>query len=249
MQTITEKTVREIATENPASIRVFESLGIDYCCGGRRSLSDACASAGIDTERLLHLVAEASHDSEPPVSGEWVEKPLRDLIAHVVEIHHGYVRRETPRIDTLLSKVTAKHGPAHPEVIRIESLFRAIGQELSTHMLKEEQVLFPYVERMEHAILNGEPAPPAFFGSVTRPIANMVAEHDDAGALLAQIRELSSGYNAPADACPTFLGLYKALDEFERDLHHHIHLENNILFPRAVEMERAQTSGEPNVNR
>jgi len=139
----------------------------------------------------------------------------------------------------LLTKVLAKHGRTHPEIVQIDELFSAISQELSTHMLKEEQVLFPYVERMEAALLAGQPVPAAFFGTVQRPIANMVAEHDDAGALLARIRSLSNGYTAPQGACPTFVGLYQGLEEFERDLHHHVHLENNILFPRAVEMEQA----------
>ncbi len=160
-------------------------------------------------------------------------------MAHIVGEHHGYVRRETPRIAALLIKVVAKHGPAHPEVTEIEPLFVAIGQELSIHMMKEEQVLFPYVERMEQAVLAGETAPAAFFGTVKRPIANMVAEHDDAGALLSRIRALSNEFAAPAGACPTFVALYRALEEFERDLHHHVHLENNILFPRAIEMEQA----------
>ena len=136
--------------------------------------------------------------------------------------------------------MAAKHGPRHPEIAQIEALFTAIGQELSTHMLKEEQMLFPHVARMEQAVQNGQPLPPAFFGSVKRPIAMMVAEHDDAGALLSKIRDLSNGYTAPSEACPSFVALYRGLDEFERDLHHHIHLENNILFPRAVEMEQAQ---------
>jgi len=122
----------------------------------------------------------------------------------------------------------------------IEKLFTAIGQELSTHMLKEEQILFPYIERMEQAAWNNEPLPPAFFGSVKRPIANMMAEHDDAGALLAQIRELANEFTTPSGACPSFLALYRGLEEFERDLHHHVHLENNILFPRAAGMEQAQ---------
>jgi regulator of cell morphogenesis and NO signaling len=244
MQTITEKTVREIAVENPASIRVFETLGIDYCCGGKKSLADACSHADIDVDRLLDLLSKADLESNTPVSAEWSGKPLRDLIAHIVLNHHGYVRRETPRIESLLSKVVSKHGSARPELLQIEQLFTAIGQELSTHILKEEQVLFPYIERMEQAALKNEyPLPPAFFGSVKRPIANMMAEHDDAGALLSRIRKLSDGYKAPGGACPTFLALYRGLEEFERDLHHHVHLENNILFPRAVEMEQAQFAG------
>jgi regulator of cell morphogenesis and NO signaling len=240
MQTTTEKTVREIAVESPSSIRVFESLGIDYCCGGRIPLGAACSRADIEVDRVLELLEAAHRDSQPSEVGEWGDKPLRDLVAHIVEKHHRFVRQETPRIESLMAKVAAKHGPTHPEILQIESLFTAIGQELSTHMRKEEQVLFPYIERMEQAVLSGNPAPPAFFGSVKGPIANMVAEHDDAGALLSQIRELSNGYTAPGEACPTFLALYHGLEGFERDLHHHIHLENNILFPRAVEMEQAQ---------
>ena len=239
METITEKTVRDIAIENPSSVRVFESLGIDYCCGGKRPLSEACSHANIDVDRVLELLATAHRDSQAPGVGEWRDKPLGDLIAHIIETHHAFVRRETPRIASLLTKVAAKHGPLHPEINQIEPLFTAIAQELSTHMLKEEQVLFPYVSRMEQATLSGNPIPEAFFGSVQRPIANMVAEHDDAGALLSQISELSDGYTTPSGACPTFLALYRGLEEFERDLHQHIHLENNILFPRAIEMEQA----------
>jgi regulator of cell morphogenesis and NO signaling len=240
MQTITEKTVREIALENPSSIRVFESLGIDYCCGGKRPLSDACSHANVDFERVMELLEATKIDAQAPDTGGWKTRPLAELIAHIVATHHGYVRQETPRIQGLMTKVLAKHGPTHPEIGQIDELFSAISQELSTHILKEEQVLFPYIEKMEAAVLAGEPVPVAFFGTVKRPIANMVAEHDDAGALLAKIRSLSGGYTAPAGACPTFLGLYQGLQEFERDLHHHVHLENNILFPRAVEMEQTQ---------
>jgi regulator of cell morphogenesis and NO signaling len=238
MQTTTEKTVREIALENPSSIRVFETLGIDYCCGGKRPLTEACTRANINYDRALQLLEKAKSDAATPAAGEWTKKPLAAIVAHIVGTHHAYVRQETPRIGNLLTKVISKHGASHPEVIQIEQLFSAIGQELATHMLKEEQVLFPYIVRMEEAVKSGEPVPAAFFGSVKRPIANMVADHDDAGALLAQIRELSRGYTAPEGACPTFLALSRGLEEFERDLHHHVHLENNILFPRALHMEQ-----------
>jgi regulator of cell morphogenesis and NO signaling len=241
MQTITEKTVREIAVETPSSVRVFESLGIDYCCGGKRSLGDACSSAKVDLSQLVDMLAKAELEAKPAAGDQWHAEQLAKLIAHVVEAHHGYVRRQTPFINSLLSKVTAKHGPAHPQVLEIEKLFTAIAQELSTHMLKEEQVLFPHIERLERAALNNEyPLPAAFFGTVRGPIANMMADHDDAGALLSAMRKLADDYNAPAGACPTFRALYSALEEFERDLHRHVHLENNILFPRAVELERAQ---------
>ncbi len=239
MATTLEKTVREIALENPASIRIFESLGIDYCCGGKRPLSDACSRASVDLTRVLELLVQAGQEPVGPEAAEWTGKPLSELIGQIVGKHHAYVRQETPRIDALLARVLARHGADRPEIGQIEQLFSAVSQELSTHMLKEEQVLFPYIAKMEQAVQAGNPVPPAFFGTVQRPIANMVAEHDDAGALLARIRELSSGYKAPVGACPTYLGLYLALEEFEHDLHQHIHLENNALFPRAVEMEQA----------
>jgi regulator of cell morphogenesis and NO signaling len=234
-----DKTVREIAVENPDSIRVFESLGIDYCCGGKTPLSEACSRANIDLSRVMELLDQSSR--APQANGEaeadWKNQSLRALITYIVQKHHAYVRQETPRIEMLLTKVVAKHGSAHPELLEINQLFSAIGQELSTHLLKEEQVLFPYVEALEDALLSGNPAPVPFFGTVKRPVAMMVAEHDDAGALFRRIRELSNGYTAPEGACPTFLAAYHGLEDFERDLHQHIHLENNILFPRAIEME------------
>jgi len=236
MQTA-EKTVREIALENPSSMRVFETLGIDYCCGGSKSLSDACSAADIDPARVIDLLGQAQQEAGAPESDGWNELGLGELSRHIVEKHHGFVRSETPRIQSLLLKVVAKHGPVHSELPQIERLFAAIAQELATHMFKEEQVLFPYIERMEQALLNAQPVPPAFFGTVKRPIASMIAEHDDAGAMLAQIRDLSQGFAVPGDACPTFVATYRALENFERDLHKHVHLENNILFPRAIEME------------
>jgi regulator of cell morphogenesis and NO signaling len=222
-------------------VRVFESLGIDYCCGGKRSLGDACSTAKVDLNQLVDMLAKAEQESKPAAGDQWHSEQLSKLIAHIVGTHHAYVRRQTPFINSLLSKVTSKHGPAHPQVLQIEKLFTAIAQELSTHMMKEEHVLFPHIERLERAALNNEyPLPAAFFGTVRGPIANMMADHDDAGALLSAMRKLAEDYNPPAGACPTFRALYSALEEFERDLHRHVHLENNILFPRAVEFERAQ---------
>jgi len=133
----------------------------------------------------------------------------------------------------------SKHGQAHAELIQIQPLFEAMGQELSTHMMKEEQVLFPYIEHLEESADKAAARPRACFDSVKGPIANMIAEHDDAGALLQRIRELANGYAVPGGACPTYQALYRGLEAFERDLHQHVHLENNILFPRAIAMEEA----------
>lgn len=238
MDNVQQRKVGEIAAENPSSVRVFESLGIDYCCGGKKSLSDACSGADVPVDRVLELLAKAESDSQGEQTESWAEEPLANLIAHIIEEHHEFVRREIPRIESLLKKVVARHGQIYLEIPQIEQLFEAVGREMSTHMLKEEQVLFPYIERMEAASLRRKPMPPAFFGSVTRPIAHMMADHDNAGALVARIHVLSSGYALPEGACATFRALYEALADFERDLHRHVHLENNVLFPRAATIEQ-----------
>lgn len=233
----TEQPVREIAIGNPGSVRVFEELGIDYCCGGKRPLKEACELANVPLETVLQRLSAASE--EPAQPGEnWAEGSIRAVAQHIVEQHHEYVRRESPRLVSMLEKVVARHGADHPEVKSIQELFAAMVQEMSLHMMKEENVLFPYMGKMEAAVSEGLAVPRAMFGSIERPISRMLADHDDAGALAAQIRALSGDFQPPASACPTYRGLYHGLEEFERDLHHHVHLENNILFPRALEMER-----------
>lgn len=232
-----DQTVREIAIENPATVRVFESLGIDYCCGGRRPLKEACERANIPLDRIMELLAKAD-ESDPEDSRRWSDASLSDLTGHIVARHHAFVRQEVPRLEGLLDKVVTRHGEAHPELLSIQKLFAAMAQELTTHMLKEEQVLFPYLEKMEAAVRESGTVPPAFFGSLQNPIARMLADHDDAGELTSKIRHLSANYQAPESACPSYRGLYRGLADFERDLHRHVHLENNILFPRAIDTER-----------
>jgi regulator of cell morphogenesis and NO signaling len=231
------QTVREIAIEHPATVRVFESLGIDYCCGGKRTLKDACERAGVPVKRTLDLLAQIEEHT-PSEAANWAGAGAQKLIRHIVGRHHSYVRSETPRLMTMFDKVVSRHGQDHPELASIRDLFSALTQELFAHMLKEENVLFPYLEKMDAAVTRGEIPPPAVFGSVEMPISRMLAEHDDAGELLAKMRVLSSGYSAPESACPTYRALYHGLEEFERDLHQHVHLENNILFPRALHMEQ-----------
>ena len=231
------QTVREIAIEHPATVRAFESLGIDYCCGGKRTLKDACERAGVPVERTLDLLAQ-SEEHTPFEAANWAGASAQELIHHIVGRHHSYVRSESPRLMTMFDKVVSRHGQDHSELASIRDLFSALTQELFAHMLKEENVLFPYLEKMEAAVTRGELPPPAVFGSVEMPISRMLADHDDAGELLAKMRVLSSGYSAPESACPTYRALYHGLEEFERDLHQHVHLENNILFPRALHMEQ-----------
>ena len=231
------QTVREIAIEHPTTVRVFESLGIDYCCGGKRSLQYACQRAGVPVEQALDLLAAVKEDSIADTAN-WGGASTQELIRHIKGRHHSYVRSETPRLMTMFEKVVSRHGQAHPELASIRDLFKALTEELSVHMHKEENVLFPYFEQMEAAVARGAAPPPAVFGSVEMPISRMLADHDDAGELLSKIRVLSSGYSAPDSACPTYRALYHGLEEFERDLHQHVHLENNILFPRALRMEQ-----------
>jgi len=236
--TVTTQTVREIALENPASIRVFEAFGIDYCCGGRKPLAEACEAKNIPMESVIAAL-ENGAASETPVAEDWNIKSLGSLTAHIVNRHHAYVRRELPRLAELAGKVVNRHGDTKPELPQIQTKVAQISEELIEHLAKEEVVLFPYVTKLERAKEEGTAKPHGCFGTVANPIAMMTQEHDAAGTLMAEIRQLSGDYNPPVGACPTFHAFYNGLREFEQDLHQHIHLENNILFPRALAMEEA----------
>lgn len=234
------KTVRELALEVPNATRVFEQLGIDYCCGGGRSLEEACAVARVtlqDVERALaeagKQAGEAGHDG-----ASWQRAPLFGLIAHIIQKHHYFVRRELTRIEPLLVRVIASHGPAHPELREVQRQFRGLGEELLQHMEKEEQILFPYVSQLEECEGRRQPVAPPRFGTVENPIRMMMHEHESAGSALRIIRAKTDNYRLPAGACAGYESAFRALQEFEQDLHQHIHLENNILFPRAAKLEQ-----------
>ncbi|MGC1786445.1 MAG: iron-sulfur cluster repair di-iron protein [Terriglobales bacterium] len=234
-----EKTVRELALEDPTATRVFEKLGIDYCCGGNKSLDEACRAANLNPNQVLDSLKVARSARSVQTGREWQTEPLADLITHIKNTHHQYTREEIARLGPLFDKVCSVHGKNHPELQQLRTVFRGLAQELTTHLMKEEMVLFPYVVRMEESVLQKEQVLPPPFGTVQNPISMMEHEHDSAGNALRAMREASSDYCAPADACVSYQTLYKALAEFEADLHQHIHLENNILFPRAVAMEKA----------
>jgi regulator of cell morphogenesis and NO signaling len=234
------KTVRELATEFPNATRLFEKLGIDYCCGGNRSLEEACAAARLSPGEVLSSLEQGEEASPTSwLDRDWEAAPLADIIAHIKRTHHNYTREEIARLAPLFDKVCSVHGRNHLELDRIRTVFHGLAQELTTHMMKEEMVLFPYIVRMEESVIQREPLLPPPFGSVQNPIQMMVHEHDSAGDALRTMRQASAGYTLPGDACISFQTLYKALADFEADLHQHIHLENNILFPRAIEMEQA----------
>lgn len=235
MPEITE-TVREIALNQPSSIRVFEEFGIDYCCGGRKPLAIACTEQNIEIDRVLSALANAAAGPSPDATN-WSAASLASLIQHIVSEHHAYVKRELPRLDTLAQKVVAKHGPTHAELPKIHAELATLAEELTQHLAKEETVLFPYIAKLEHALAHGDVKPQSCFGTVANPIQMMTQEHDAAGGLLAGMRTLSDGFTPPQDACPTYHAFYEGLRDFERNLHQHIHLENNILFPRAIALE------------
>jgi regulator of cell morphogenesis and NO signaling len=239
MSMTAEKTVRALALENIAATRVFEKLGIDYCCGGNKSLEEACRASNLAIDQVidsLEMAEKAAHAAQK--DRNWQVEPLADLVGHIENTHHKYTLAEMARLTPLLDKVCSVHGKNHPELHQVRAGFKSLVQELTTHMMKEERVLFPFIVRMEEAVIQKEPVLPSPFGSVQNPVTMMEHEHDSAGNALRAMREASCGYTPPGDACISYQTLYKALADFEADLHQHIHLENNVLFPRAIAMEK-----------
>ncbi len=234
--TATMQTVRDIALEQPSSIRVFEQFGIDYCCGGRRPLAEACVAGSLEVDKVIAALDAAAKTPNPDVEN-WREKSLESLSSHIVATHHTYVKRELPRLALLAEKVVNRHGSTMAELPVIAATLAQLDEELTQHLVKEEDVLFPYVASLEQSLSLGTGKPHSCFGTVANPIAMMTREHDVAGTLMAEIHRLSGNFTTPENACPTFHAFYDGLREFEEDLHQHIHLENNILFPRAIELE------------
>ena len=233
--------VREVALQTPDATRVLEKLGIDYCCGGHRPLAEAASDANLTVEAVLNAIEDAKYNTAARTAAtDWQTASLTALIEHINATHHMFVKTEVPRIQALAGKVAGKHGPNHPELANVKAIFDGLAEELSSHLMKEEQILFPYVVAMERSQTTGEPLPHSCFGTVQNPIRMMFLEHDNAGDALKQLRQLTSNYTAPEDGCVSYKTLYQALADFEADLHQHIHKENNIMFPRAIAMEANQ---------
>ncbi len=227
-------TIGELAIANPNVIPVLERLGIDYCCGGAATVAEACRRAGVDPGQLASFVGGA----ERPSGRAWEKEPLTDLIRFILDTHHAYTREAIASLHPLASKVCGRHGEAHPETRSVETFVHQLAGDLEPHMQKEEQILFPYIAALEESVRLGAEPPPSRFGSVRNPIRMMMMEHDAAGELLRELRAATSGYALPSDACTSFQALYAGLVKLEEDLHRHIHLENNILFPRALGLEK-----------
>jgi regulator of cell morphogenesis and NO signaling len=230
--------VRDVALQLPQSTRVFERLKIDYCCGGDQSVNQACVTAGIGLDALMKLIEQVD---KPPTPGsasfDSQSATLSELIGYILEKHHVYTKEEIARLGPLTEKVIGAHGANHPELLSIRDLLRQLCAELLAHMFKEEQILFPFVIQLEESVLQNRPAPFPAFGTVNNPIRMMMREHDNAGEILRELRKLSCDFRIPDNACVSYKTFYEALQSLEQDLHQHIHLENNILFPKAVAME------------
>lgn len=236
------KTIREIALEAPATTRVFEEYKIDYCCGGRRSIEDVCSAAGIDPKALMDRINAAA--SAQPASLDDVEhKRPSELIDHIIAEHHIFTARETERLIPLMEKVVSRHGENHPELDKLQEVFLALVASLIPHMRKEEMVLFPYIKTLEASKGSAEGFQTPHFQTVRNPISMMMADHDADGERLRQMRGITDSYKLPEGACPSFTALYAGLEELEQDLHRHIHLENNVLFPAAADLEGPLVSG------
>jgi len=223
---ITENTtVADIATAIPSSVRVFQRHGIDFCCGGRTPLAVACREHGVSFTEIASTI-EASAKAAPDDERDWTRESLRTLIVHIVETYHEPLRDELPRLEAMAAKVARVHGSKAPYLNRIETVLIELSADLQLHMQKEERVLFPAIWAFEGGARPGTP--------ISAPIGAMEHEHDLAGGLLSELRAITGGYVVPLWACETFRALYHGLSDLEAAMHVHVHLENNVLFPRAL---------------
>jgi regulator of cell morphogenesis and NO signaling len=222
--------VSEIATFAPGTIKVFQRHQLEFCCGGRIPLAEACAASGLDVDVVLAELEAATSTEVDPI--DWSRQPLGTLVAYIVNRYHVPLREELPRLAAMADKVASRHGERLPHLRELRDVFHTLDLELHEHMTKEEAVLFPAVMSLETA-LDGN-ADSTAWRWIAQPIHLMEAEHESAGAALRRLRALSNDYQPPADACPTFRGLFHGLEQLERDMHRHVHLENHVLFPRAA---------------
>ena len=243
MKQLADKTIGEIVAENYRTAAVFQKYNIDFCCKGNRLLSDVCAEKGIDMEDLLDQVQRIAQEQRSGTT-DYDSWPLDLLADYIEKKHHRYVEYQIPILKKYLKKVCAVHGNKHPELLRIAELFHGSAGELAAHMKKEEFILFPYIRKMVKAQYRPDQRVRPHFGTVKNPIQTMIQEHDNEGNRFREINQLSNNYTPPDDACQSYRVVFDSLKEFEDDLHLHIHLENNILFPKAVEMEHKQLAHE-----
>jgi regulator of cell morphogenesis and NO signaling len=232
----TTMTLGELITEHPVLARELERIGLDYCCGGRSSLADACESAGLDAEAIASELAALSVMG---VAAAWSKLGPIDLVDHIVNTHHQYLWSEMPRLTALVAKVASVHGRRHTELLEVQRLVDAVVAELEPHLMKEERVLFPMIRELA----SSKTAPEFHCGSLVNPISVMLREHDHVGELLEELHRHANEYDVPADGCASYRSLYDGLAQLETDTHLHVHKENNLLFPMVLQLEQRRTNG------
>lgn len=233
-----EETLGEIAVKDLRKAEIFRKYGLDFCCGGKKTVKEACAEKGLDVTKVEQELQQADKNpsTRPLPYNDW---SLDFLADYIVNTHHSYVSKILPDLRAYSKKVAQVHGSRHPELIPIYQLVEEINAEMTEHMMKEEKVLFPFIKQLVAAKNTGQSLGEIHFGTVQNPIQMMESEHEQVGGNLEEIRALSNNFALPEDACASYSLLYRMLDEFENDLHIHVHLENNILFPKAIELEKS----------
>lgn len=235
---ITEQTLATIVNADPNAARVLEQHHLDYCCGGGRTLQQACDDAGVDIATVMSdLAAEPSGRS-----AHWAAMSPGELVDWIEATHHRYLHEELPRLDALAQKVASVHGARHPELTAVEAAYDALRSDLEPHLQKEEVVLFPRIRRLGAEQTAATAIPSLACSTLSAPISVMLSEHDRAGSLMADLRGLTSDYDLPDDACASYTALYRGLEQLEADTHLHVHIENNVLFPAVLALESEQTS-------
>ena len=228
--------IKEIVANNFQTAKVFEKHKIDFCCNGNRPLKDAAKGKEISITKLITDL-QNTLNTDNGSSERYDDWGLVFLSNYIVNNHHSYVKEAIPRIQSHLNKVESKHGESHPYMIQVNKLFQQISKEMISHMSKEEKILFPIVKYLEGCETFKEKPRTGGYGTIKSPIASLENEHNGAGNIMEEIRNITNNYNLPGDACTTFTLTYKELEEFEKDLHKHVHLENNILFPKSIKLE------------
>lgn len=229
-------TLADVAATSLSAVRTLERYGLDYCCGGKQPFEDACATKRLDPESVMQEIEQSQGSGAS--ERDWQTAPLDEIVKHIVGTHHEYLKLELPALGNRMNKVLTVHGPKDQKTLgRLADVFGSLRAEMEMHMHKEEMMLFPFLEQYGRAETSGRTVPPVPFGSVANPIGVMEREHEGAGGAMVEIRQLTHDFEYPSYACSTVRALFDGLKALEADLHVHIHLENNILFPRAIALE------------
>ncbi len=236
----TTTTLADVAATHLGAVRVLEGYGLDYCCGGKQPFDEACRAKGLSPDTVLQAIERTANTGQ--ADRDWQTAPLHELAHHIITTHHEYLKLELPALSKRMEKVHSVHGAKDPRLARMAEIYAELRDELELHLHKEEVILFPFLDQYGRAEAAGLPLPPVPFGSVANPINVMEREHTGAGDALVELRQLTSDYTLPEWACSTVKALWEGLEALETDLHLHIHLENNILFPRAIALEQRQSS-------